>query len=241
MVCNKIVPVFTAEDLIFNLTDTAWDAITSFIAPVENRISTIEDTKVQVSKRKGVISFVRVFPVFSAAVENMITGLDTNLPVRRLVDHEYDRILRAMFESLKEADELLLTCVEEGIVYGTNADLYRSALNLYVISLVIAPSTPNLSYRLHTRAEGARFEAHAARTYAEDVANWFKGLSRRISEICWQVRDVRADISVSYHLCRGSRPLRLSPLYLNSSRTACESERDEQVYVKEPRQRQLVT
>ena len=34
------------EDLIFNLTDTAWDAITSFIAPVENRISTIEDTKV---------------------------------------------------------------------------------------------------------------------------------------------------------------------------------------------------
>lgn len=45
-------------------------------------------------------------------------------------------------------------------------------------------------------AEGARFEAHAARTYTEDVANWAKGLSKKIKEICWQVRDVRADISV---------------------------------------------
>lgn len=144
----------------------------------------------------GVISIVTVIPA-------CLLYIHSQLPSQKL---------RPMFESLKEADELLLTCVEEGLVYGTNADLYRSALNLYVISLVIALSTPNLSYRLHTRAEGARFEAHAARTYAEDVANWFKGLSRRISEICWQVRDVRADISVSYHLCRGSRPLRLSPL-----------------------------
>ena len=51
-------------------------------------------------------------------------------------------------------------------------------------------------HRLRLRAEGARFQAHSARTYAEDVANLIKGLSRHIYEICLRVRDVRADISV---------------------------------------------
>ena len=68
---------------------------------VDEQIRAIEETKVKINKRKGVISFIRVFPSFSMAVENMIAGLDLNLPVRRLIDHEYDRILRSMFDSLK--------------------------------------------------------------------------------------------------------------------------------------------
>ncbi|KKY35616.1 putative exocyst complex component sec3 [Diaporthe ampelina] len=68
---------------------------------VEEQIRAIEDTKVKINKRKGVISFMKVFPPFSMAVENMLLGIDPNLNVRRTVDREYDRILRSMFDSLK--------------------------------------------------------------------------------------------------------------------------------------------
>lgn len=67
----------------------------------EEQIRAIEDTKVKINKRKGVISFMKVFPTFSMAVENMLIGVDPNLNVRRTVDREYDRILKTMFDSLK--------------------------------------------------------------------------------------------------------------------------------------------
>lgn len=67
----------------------------------EDQIRAIEETKVKINKRKGVISFMKVFPPFSMAVENMLAGSDPNLNVRRTVDREYDRILKSMFDSLK--------------------------------------------------------------------------------------------------------------------------------------------
>lgn len=67
---------------------------------VDEQIRAIEETKVKISKRKGVISFIRVFPNFSVAIENMVAGLDPNLTVRRLIDREYDRMLKSMFDSL---------------------------------------------------------------------------------------------------------------------------------------------
>ncbi|KAH8165859.1 hypothetical protein CIB48_g2423 [Xylaria polymorpha] len=68
---------------------------------VEEQIRAIEDTKVKIKKRKGVISFMRVFPNFSAAVENMLSTTDTASSVRRAVDREYERIIKSMFDSLK--------------------------------------------------------------------------------------------------------------------------------------------
>lgn len=67
---------------------------------VDEQIRAIEETKVKVNKRKGVISFFRVFPPFLTAVENMLPGLDQNSVLRRTVDREYDRILKTMFDSL---------------------------------------------------------------------------------------------------------------------------------------------
>ncbi|KAI1437067.1 exocyst complex component Sec3-domain-containing protein [Xylaria sp. CBS 124048] len=68
---------------------------------VEEQIRAIEDTKVKIKKRKGVISFMRVFPLFSAAIENMLATTDTSSSVRRAVDREYGRIIKSMFDSLK--------------------------------------------------------------------------------------------------------------------------------------------
>ncbi|KAI9741266.1 MAG: hypothetical protein M1834_002982 [Cirrosporium novae-zelandiae] len=71
---------------------------------VDEQIKGIEDTKVKIKKRKGVIAFMRVFPNFSSAVENMIPTPPNNvdqLDIRFLVNESYGKINKAMFESLK--------------------------------------------------------------------------------------------------------------------------------------------
>jgi hypothetical protein len=69
---------------------------------VDEQIRGIEDTKVKVNKRKGVISFMRVFPNFSNAVESMLSSPSGTLcDIRISVNDAYDRINRAMWESLK--------------------------------------------------------------------------------------------------------------------------------------------
>lgn len=81
---------------------------------VDEQVRAIEDTKVKIKKRKGVIHFMRIFPQFAAAVENMLSSIAAaggnsmdspvsvnNLTVRRMIDREYDRIIKTMFDSLK--------------------------------------------------------------------------------------------------------------------------------------------
>lgn len=69
---------------------------------VDEQIRGIEDTKVKVNKRKGVISFMRVFPHFSNAVETMLSSPSGAFcDIRVSVNDAYDRINRAMWESLK--------------------------------------------------------------------------------------------------------------------------------------------
>ncbi|KAK6441855.1 hypothetical protein LTR95_001910 [Oleoguttula sp. CCFEE 5521] len=77
---------------------------------VDEQIRAIEDTKVKIHKRKGVLRFIRVFPHFAAGVENTFASVaradyDGPAPcvaeVRKLVDDAYARINRAMFDSLK--------------------------------------------------------------------------------------------------------------------------------------------
>lgn len=74
-----------------------------FIKFVDEQVRAIDDTKVKIKKRKGVIAFIRVFPVFSAVIENMLPPADgpEKLLVRNLVDDAYTRINAAMFDSLK--------------------------------------------------------------------------------------------------------------------------------------------
>ncbi len=68
---------------------------------VDEQIRAIEETKVKIKKRKGVISFIRIFPQFSTAVETMLAAADPGVGVRRTVDGEYERLLKTMFDSLK--------------------------------------------------------------------------------------------------------------------------------------------
>ncbi|KAG2419345.1 hypothetical protein HFD88_004140 [Aspergillus terreus] len=106
--------LFALEKAISDLEDTNQDFIIHTLQKIHSRliglfsrfvddqIRGIEETKVKVNKRKGVISFMRVFPNFSAAIENMLSQPSQELlDIRISVNAAYDRINRAMWESLK--------------------------------------------------------------------------------------------------------------------------------------------
>ncbi|KAF4975777.1 hypothetical protein FZEAL_7479 [Fusarium zealandicum] len=97
---------------------------------VDEQIRAIEETKVKISKRKGVISFIRVFPAFSAAVENMLAGVDANLAARGTIDREYDRLLKTMFDSL------MVIARENPAVSATSGSVDpedKEALNFHIL------------------------------------------------------------------------------------------------------------
>lgn len=76
---------------------------------VDDQIRAIEETKVKIKKRKGVIAFMRIFPHFAMSVENIFAGATRSsgntsavMDVRQMVDGAYERINQAMWVSLKQ-------------------------------------------------------------------------------------------------------------------------------------------
>ena len=108
--------------------------VTQFARFVEEQVRGIEDTKVKIKKRKGVIAFVKTFPNFTAAVENMLPptrSLD-HLPIRNIVNDAYQSINKAMFESLKYiAKESPSATGGATIASGDPED--KEALNLHIL------------------------------------------------------------------------------------------------------------
>ncbi|KEQ71586.1 hypothetical protein M436DRAFT_50641 [Aureobasidium namibiae CBS 147.97] len=96
------------EFLLHNLNEISSRLQTLFQKFVDEQIHAIEDTKVKIKKRKGVIAFMKIFPLFSNAVESTYLsaardhdGHAAVLGARQLVDDAYIRINRAMWDSLK--------------------------------------------------------------------------------------------------------------------------------------------
>lgn len=96
------------EFLLHNLNELSARLQTLFQKFVDEQIHAIEDTKVKIKKRKGVIAFMKIFPMFSAAVENTYfsaagraEGTPAVYGARQLIDDAYIRINKAMWDSLK--------------------------------------------------------------------------------------------------------------------------------------------
>lgn len=76
---------------------------------LDEQVRAIEDTKVKIKKRKGVIQFMKIFPQFAARIEDQLppSTLDIDvdstqsLRIRGMVDRGYRMINKAMFESLQ--------------------------------------------------------------------------------------------------------------------------------------------
>lgn len=99
---------------------------------VDEQIRAIEDTKVKIKKRKGVIAFMKTFPHFSMSIENMLPPSDESeqLEIRRMVDDAYQKINKAMFESLK------VIAKESPTVMGTQGQgdpEDKEALNYHIL------------------------------------------------------------------------------------------------------------
>ena len=94
------------------------------------QIKAVEDTKLTSRKRGGVVHFVKYFPVYVGKVESSMIGTD-GLEIRRNVDTAYDRIVKAMFESLKRMAKM----------EGEGED--KGQLNYHVILIGTPVSIPN--------------------------------------------------------------------------------------------------
>ncbi|KAI4161766.1 MAG: hypothetical protein LQ342_004598 [Letrouitia transgressa] len=98
----------TNQEFLIHTLNKAHDRLTGLFSRfIDEQIHAIEETKVKIKKRKGVISFMKTFPNFCVAIESMLpppplypTG-NENLPIRSLIDSAYNRLNKAMFESLQ--------------------------------------------------------------------------------------------------------------------------------------------
>ncbi|KAK4697515.1 exocyst complex component 1, partial [Lecanoromycetidae sp. Uapishka_2] len=110
---NAVGVLFALESRSLEFEETNQEFLVQTLAKVHERLTThftrfmdeqirgIEDTKVKVKKRKGVIAFMRTFPNFSLSIENMLQPTNDELPVRIMVNDAYQRTVQTMFESLK--------------------------------------------------------------------------------------------------------------------------------------------
>ena len=108
---------------------------TQFKRFIEEQIRGIEDTKVKIKKRKGVIAFVKTFPNFSVALENMLPptrSLD-HLPIRGMVDDAYQSVNKAMFESLKFIAKESPTTSQAHASTATGDPEDKEALNHHIL------------------------------------------------------------------------------------------------------------
>ncbi|KAL8651107.1 MAG: hypothetical protein Q9226_004853 [Calogaya cf. arnoldii] len=104
--------------------------VTVFNRFIDEQIRGIEDTKVKIKKRKGVIAFMKTFPNFSLAIEAMLPPL-TQLLIRNLIDDAYVKINRAMFESLKFIAKESPAATQTIAVGGDPED--KEALNYHIL------------------------------------------------------------------------------------------------------------
>lgn len=65
----------------------------------------IEQTKLSSKKRKGVAQFIKHFSSYAARVEAQLIGASA-LEIRTSVDSAYEKIIQAMFDSLKQIAKL---------------------------------------------------------------------------------------------------------------------------------------
>ncbi|KAF5662073.1 component of exocyst complex [Fusarium heterosporum] len=142
---------------------------------VDEQLRAIEETKVKISKRKGVISFIRIFPLFSAAVENMLVGVDATLAARGTIDREYDRILKTMFDSL------MVIARENPAVSVTNgaADPEdKEALNFHIL---LIENMNHFTEEIDTRGLDVleEWKEKANTTYLEHLNLYLNAVMRR--------------------------------------------------------------
>ncbi|KAH8998826.1 exocyst complex component sec3 subunit [Lactarius hatsudake] len=124
---------------------------------VAEQIKAVEETKLTSKKRNGVAHFVKHFPVYVGRVESQLIGAES-LEIRQSVDGAYDRIVHAMFDSLKHMAKMS----------GEEED--KGQLNYHVILI------ENMHYFV---AEIRQQEIGSVVVYEENLSAYVKIVLRR--------------------------------------------------------------
>ncbi|KAI9781904.1 MAG: hypothetical protein M1835_004160 [Candelina submexicana] len=125
------------EYLIHSLSKIRGHLTGLFSRFLNEQIRAIEETKVKIKKRKGIIGFMKIFPSFSMAIENMLppAAQTNNTNLRLLLNDAYSRINKAMFESLKviakESPAMMAGSGAQG--QGASDPEDKEALNYHIL------------------------------------------------------------------------------------------------------------
>ncbi|EME49313.1 hypothetical protein DOTSEDRAFT_68176 [Dothistroma septosporum NZE10] len=150
------------QEYLQHLVNELFDKLqTRFNKFVDEQIRAIEDTKVKIKKRKGIIAFMKIFPQFSNYVENSfatVAGSDYDGPadcvldVRRLVDVAYDNLNRAMFDSLKviAKESPAAGIPAKGTAQGTDDPEDKEMLNYHILLI------ENMNHYIEEVEDGGR-------------------------------------------------------------------------------------
>ncbi|MCO5588234.1 hypothetical protein L7F22_042189 [Adiantum nelumboides] len=96
---------------------------------VADQIRGIEQTKLTAKKRKGVVHFIKAFPVFVDRIEAQIINGET-LQIRAVIDNYYDQLCSRMFDALQT---MAIPKIEGGTFSTSNQDEDKGLLNHHVI------------------------------------------------------------------------------------------------------------
>lgn len=160
-----------------------------------DQIKGVEQTKLTSKKRKGVVHFIKYFPVYVGKVENQLIGAEA-LEIRTSVDDAYEKIVQSMFDSLKQMAKLDGEGEDKGQL---NYHVIMIGTLQYPSGLTMNPNHLAKENMHHFVAEIAQLEVgsvsifakRAEAIYDENLSAYVKIVLRRpfakmiVSWMCW--------------------------------------------------------
>ena len=186
--------MFSLESQLFDLEETNQEFLIQTITKIHDRLAAlfgrfvdeqmrgIEETKVKIKKRKGVISFMKTFPEFSAIVESMLSPVPSFEipPVRSMVNEAYQKLNKAMFESLKFIAKESPLPGAHGLpaATGTGDPEDKEALNYHIL---LIENMNHYVEEVHPRSNPVLedWKARATQEMAEHMELYLSAIIRR--------------------------------------------------------------
>ena len=145
-VLNIVGVLFTLESQLAEVEETNQEFLSQTVSKIHDRLVIhfhrfiedqtrgIEDTKVKIKKRRGVVAFMKTFPNFSTAIENMLppTRFLEHLPIRALVNDAYGSLNKSMFDSMKFIAKESPNAAPSGIAASGDPE-DKEALNHHIL------------------------------------------------------------------------------------------------------------
>lgn len=129
----------TAEDksneFLLRMFDRAYSMASAILnRALDEQVKAIEQTRITLKKRKGVVPFVRVFPFFVFRLEAQLAPFEEadELPVREVVNGAYDRVVSSMMDGLQQMAKM------SGEAMGPSGE-DKDQLNYHVILIGESP------------------------------------------------------------------------------------------------------